>query len=52
MPSWHPYIAKFKEVISSEKSTMIVMEYVMIDEKSDREVYDYNNILTEKMANL
>ena len=50
MPSWHPFIAKFKEVISSEKSTLIVMDYVMIDENSDREIYDYNNILTERMA--
>ena len=29
---------------------MIVMEYVRRDEKSDREVYYYTNILTEKIV--
>ena len=29
----HPCITKVKEVITSEKSTTIVMEYVRIDEK-------------------
>ena len=38
------------EVITSEKSTTIVMEYVRRDETSDREVYYYNNILAEKIA--
>ena len=46
----HPCITKVKEVITGEKSTMIVMEYVRRDEKSDREVYYYTNILTEKIA--
>ena len=36
-PSWqtdlnHPFIMKVKEVINSEKSTTIVMEYVKRDE--------------------
>ena len=38
------------EVMTSEKSTTIVMEYVRRDETSDREVYYYNNILAEKIA--
>ena len=33
-----PCITKVKEVITGEKSTTIVMEYVRRDEKSDREV--------------
>ena len=41
---------KVKEVIASEKSTMIVMEYVKRDEKSDTEGYDYKNILAERMT--
>ena len=41
---------KVKEVITGEKSTTIVMEYVRRDEKSDREVYYYNNILAERIA--
>ena len=41
---------KVKEVIASEKSTTIVMEYVKRDEKSDIEGYDYKNILTERMT--
>ena len=41
---------KVKEVIASEKSTTIVMEYVRIDEKSEREVFDYNNILAERIT--
>ena len=45
-----PCITKVKEVITGEKSTTIVMEYVRRDEKSDREVYYYNNILAEKIA--
>ena len=50
MPSWHPFMAKFKEVITSEKSTTIVMEYAKRDEKSDRNVYYNNKILAERMA--
>ena len=46
----HPCITKVKEVITSEKSTTIVMEYVRIDDKSEREVFDYNNILVERIA--
>ena len=45
-----PCITKVMEVITSEKSTTIVMEYVRRDETSDREVYYYNNILAEKIA--
>ena len=41
---------KVKEVIASEKSTTIVMEYVKRDEKSDIEGYDYKNILAERMT--
>jgi len=41
---------KVKEVIASEKSTTIVMEYVKRNEKSDIEGYDYNNILAERMT--
>ena len=45
-----PFITKVKEVITGEKSTTIVMEYVRRDEKSDREVYYFNNVLAERMA--
>ena len=45
-----PCITKVMEVITSEKSTTIVMEYVRRDETSNRGVYYYNNILTEKIA--
>ena len=45
-----PCITKVMEVITSEKSTTIVMEYVRRDETSDREVYYYNNILAERIA--
>ena len=41
---------KVKEVIACEKSTTIVMEYVKRDEKSDVEVYNYKNILAERMT--
>ena len=41
---------KLKEVIASEKSTTIVMEYVKRDEKSDIDGYDYKNILAERMT--
>ena len=43
-----PCITKVKEVINGKKSTTIVMEYVRRDEKSDREVYYYNNIVAEQ----
>ena len=45
-----PCITKVKEIITGEKSTTIVTEYVRRDEKSDREVYYYTNILAEKIA--
>ena len=45
-----PFITKVKEVITGEKSTTIVMEYVRRDEKSDREVYYFNNVLAERIA--
>ena len=49
-PGWqtdlnHPFITKVKEVIGSEKSTTIVLEYAKRDEKSD-----HNKILAERMA--
>ena len=49
-PGWqtdlnHPIITKVKEVIGSEKSTTIVLEYAKRDEKSD-----HNKILAERMA--
>ena len=43
---------KGKEGITSEKNTTIVIKYVRRDEKSDREVDDYQNILAESMAKL
>ena len=43
-------MTKVKEVIGSEKSTTIVMEYAKRDEKSDRNVYYNNKILAERMA--
>ena len=46
----HPFITKVKEVITGEKSTMIVMEYVRRDKKTDREVYYFNNVLAERIA--
>ena len=45
-----PFTTKVKEVKTGEKSTTIVMEYVRIDEKSDREVYYSNNVLAERIA--
>ena len=45
-----PFIKKVKEVITGEKSTTIVMEYVRRDEKSDREVYYFDNVLVERIA--
>ena len=54
-PGWqtdlnHPFITKVKEVIGSEKSTTIVLEYAKRDEKSARKVYYHNKILAERMA--
>ena len=43
-----PCITKVMEVVTGDKSTTIVMEYVRRDEKSDREVYYYNNVLAEQ----
>ena len=47
----HPCITKFKEVLTSEKCTTIVMEYARGGELFDRVVEDYDkNNLTERMA--